>query len=182
MIIKATTTNPAIRFCTMAVTPGEFMNKATGSNCGDQRRGSAPFRADQGAGAEMISERSRSQREHNRRPGGSANLLPRCANSMRDQKARLRLISCSASNKTECLCDLEIGLVLAELAEQNVLHDAHSRTGGSAKNAQLSVDLLDTPICEHPKGYCERRKTCTRHSNVHSALLGIRQTGFVGGF
>jgi hypothetical protein len=38
----------------------------------------------------MISERSRSQREHNRRPDGSANLLPRCANSTRDQKLRLR--------------------------------------------------------------------------------------------
>jgi hypothetical protein len=38
----------------------------------------------------MISERSRSQREHNCRPDGSANLLPRCANSMRDQKLRLR--------------------------------------------------------------------------------------------
>jgi hypothetical protein len=34
MIIKATTTNPATRFCTMAVTPGELMNKATGSNRG----------------------------------------------------------------------------------------------------------------------------------------------------
>jgi hypothetical protein len=30
MIIKATTTNPATRFCTMAATPGERMNKATG--------------------------------------------------------------------------------------------------------------------------------------------------------
>jgi len=74
MIIKATTTNPATRFCTMAATPGELMNKATGANSGDQRRGSAPSRADHGAGAEMISERSRSQREHNRRPDGSANL------------------------------------------------------------------------------------------------------------
>jgi hypothetical protein len=66
------------------------MNKATGANRGDQRRGSARSRADHGAGAEMISERSRSQREHNCRPDGSANLLPRCANSMRDQKLRLR--------------------------------------------------------------------------------------------
>jgi len=31
MIIKATTTNPATRFCTMAATPGELMNKATGA-------------------------------------------------------------------------------------------------------------------------------------------------------
>src|SRR5215211_2545621 len=61
MIIKATTTNPATRFCTMAVTPGELMNKATGSNRGDQRRGSASSRADHGAGAEMIGERSRRQ-------------------------------------------------------------------------------------------------------------------------
>jgi len=38
----------------------------------------------------MISERSRSQREHNCGPDGSANLLPRCANSTRDQKLRLR--------------------------------------------------------------------------------------------
>jgi hypothetical protein len=74
MIIKATTTNPATRFCTMAPTPGELMNKRTGENRGDQRRGSAPSRADHGAGAEMISERSRSQRKHNRRPDGSANL------------------------------------------------------------------------------------------------------------
>jgi len=59
------------------------MNKATGANRGDQRRDSAPSRADDGAGAEMISERSRSQREHNCRPDGSANLLPRCANSTR---------------------------------------------------------------------------------------------------
>jgi len=66
------------------------MNKATGANRGDQRRGSAPSRADHGAGAEMISERSRSQREHNCRPDGRANLLPRCANSTRDQKLRLR--------------------------------------------------------------------------------------------
>jgi len=29
------------------------MNKATGANRGDQRRGSAPSRADHGAGAEM---------------------------------------------------------------------------------------------------------------------------------
>ena len=90
MIIKATTTSPATRFCTMAATPGERINKATGANRGDQRRGSAPSRPDHGAGAEMISERSRSQREHNCRPDGSANLLPRCANSMRDQKLRLR--------------------------------------------------------------------------------------------
>jgi hypothetical protein len=74
MIIKATTTNPATRFCTMAATPGERMSKATGANRGDQRRGSDPSRADDAAGAEMISERSRSQREHNRRPDGSANL------------------------------------------------------------------------------------------------------------
>jgi len=74
MIIKATTTNPVTRFCTMAATPGERMNKATGANRGDQRRGRAPSRADHGAGAEMIGERSRSQREHNRRPDGSANL------------------------------------------------------------------------------------------------------------
>jgi len=95
MIIKATTTNPATRFCTMAATPGERMNKATGANRGDQRRGSAPSRADHGAGAEMISERSRSQREHNCRPDGSANLLPRCANSMREP--RLRKCACLAA-------------------------------------------------------------------------------------
>jgi hypothetical protein len=40
--------------------------------------------------------------------------------------------------------DLEIGLksfevVLAELAEQKVLHGALPRKGGSAKNSQLSV-------------------------------------------
>ena len=29
--MKATTTNPATRFCTMAATPGERMNKATGA-------------------------------------------------------------------------------------------------------------------------------------------------------
>src|SRR5436190_15094542 len=96
MIIKATTTNPATRFCTMAATPGELMNKATGANRGDQRRGSAPSRADHGTGAEMISERSRSQREHNCRRDGSANLLPRCANSMR-QKPRLRKFACLAA-------------------------------------------------------------------------------------
>src|SRR6266478_2837447 len=62
MIIKATTTNPATRFCTMAATPGELMNKATGANSGDQRRGSAPSRADLGAGAEMIS-RGRAAKE-----------------------------------------------------------------------------------------------------------------------
>ena len=62
MIIKATTTNPATRFCTMAATPGELMNKATGANSGDQRRGSAPSRADHGAGAEMIS-RGRAAKE-----------------------------------------------------------------------------------------------------------------------
>jgi hypothetical protein len=95
MIIKATTTNPVTRFCTMAATPGELMNKATGGNRGDHRRGSAPSRADHGA--EMISERSRSQREHNCRPDGSANLLPRCANSMRDQKPRLRKFACLAA-------------------------------------------------------------------------------------
>jgi hypothetical protein len=50
------------------------MNKATGENRGDQRRGTAPSRANHGAGAEMIDERSRSQRKHNRRPDGSANL------------------------------------------------------------------------------------------------------------
>jgi hypothetical protein len=81
----------------MAATPGERMNKATGANRGDQCRGSAPSRADDGAGAEMISERSRSLREHNRRPDGSANLLPRCANSMRDQKRRLRKFACLAA-------------------------------------------------------------------------------------
>jgi len=43
MIIKATTTNPATRFCTMAATPGERMRKATGANRGDLRRGSAPL-------------------------------------------------------------------------------------------------------------------------------------------
>src|SRR5437899_11483739 len=100
MIIKATTTNPATRFCTMAATPGERMNKATGANRGDQRRGSAPSPADHGAGAEMISERSRSQREHNCRPDGSANLLPRCANSARDQKLRLRKFACLAAIAT----------------------------------------------------------------------------------
>jgi hypothetical protein len=42
----------------------------------------------------MISESSRRQREHNRRPDGSAKLLPRCANSMRDQKPRLRKFAC----------------------------------------------------------------------------------------
>ena len=73
------------------------MNKATGANRGDQRRGSAPSRSDHGAVAEMISERSRSQREHNCRPDGSANLLPRCANSMRDQKPRLRKFACLAA-------------------------------------------------------------------------------------
>ncbi len=92
MMIKATTTNPTTRFCTMAATPGELMNKATGANRGDQRRAALPLEADHGAGAEMISERSRSQREHNCRPDGSANLLPRCANSMRDQKPRLRKV------------------------------------------------------------------------------------------
>ena len=97
MIIKATTTNPVTRFCTIAATPGERMNKATGANRGDQRRRRAPSRADHGAGAEMISERSRSQREHNCRPDGSANLLPRCANSMRDQKPRLRKFACLAA-------------------------------------------------------------------------------------
>jgi hypothetical protein len=56
MIIKATTTNPVTRFCTMAATPGERMNKATGANRGDQRRGRAPSRANHGAGAEMIGE------------------------------------------------------------------------------------------------------------------------------
>jgi hypothetical protein len=45
----------------------------------------------------MIGERSRIQREHNRRPDGSANLLPRCANSMRDQKPRLRKFACLAA-------------------------------------------------------------------------------------
>jgi hypothetical protein len=40
----------------MAATPGERMNKATGANRGDQRRGRAPSRADHGAGAEMIGE------------------------------------------------------------------------------------------------------------------------------
>jgi hypothetical protein len=44
----------------------------------------------------MISERSRRQREHNR-PDGSANLLPRGANSMRDQKPRLRKSACLAA-------------------------------------------------------------------------------------
>jgi hypothetical protein len=76
------------------------MNKATGANRGDQRRGSARSRADHGAGAEMISERSRSQREHNCRPDGSANLLPRCANSARDQKLRLRKFACLAAIAT----------------------------------------------------------------------------------
>ena len=81
----------------MAATPGELMNKATGANRGDQCRGSAPSRPDHGAGAEMISERSRSQREHNCRPDGSVNLLPRCANSMRDQKPRHRKFACLAA-------------------------------------------------------------------------------------
>jgi hypothetical protein len=40
MIIKATTTNPRTRFGTMAATPGERMNKATGANRGDQTPGS----------------------------------------------------------------------------------------------------------------------------------------------
>ena len=62
MIIKATTTNPVTRFCTMAATPGELMNKATGANSRDQRRGRAPSRADHGAGAEMIS-RGRAAKE-----------------------------------------------------------------------------------------------------------------------
>ena len=62
MIIKATTTNPTTRFCTMAATPGELMNKATGANSRDQRRGRAPSRADHGAGAEMIS-RGRAAKE-----------------------------------------------------------------------------------------------------------------------
>src|SRR5205823_10132537 len=100
MIIKATTTNPVTRFCTMAAAPGELMNKATGANRGDQRRGSAASRADHGAGAAMIRERSRSQREHNCRPDGSANLLPRCANSMRGQKPRLRKLARLAATDT----------------------------------------------------------------------------------
>jgi hypothetical protein len=51
------------------------MDKATGANRGDQRRGGAPSRADHGVGAGMVSESSRSQREHNRRPDGSAKLV-----------------------------------------------------------------------------------------------------------
>jgi hypothetical protein len=47
------------------------------------------------------------------------------------------------------MCDLEIWLksfevILAELAEQKVLHFALSRKGGSAKNSQLSVALPDS--------------------------------------
>jgi hypothetical protein len=55
MMIKATTTNPATRFCAMAAAPGELMNKATGANRGDQRRDRAPSRADHGARAERFS-------------------------------------------------------------------------------------------------------------------------------
>jgi hypothetical protein len=99
----------------MAATPGERMNKATGANRGDQRRGSAPSRADDGAGAEMISERSRSQREHNRRPDGSANLCRAAQNSMRDQKPRLR--------KFACLAAIAAMLVLSGRAAETDLDD-----------------------------------------------------------
>jgi hypothetical protein len=50
MIIKATTTNPVTRFCTMAATPGELMNKATGANRGDQRRAALPLEPTMGLG------------------------------------------------------------------------------------------------------------------------------------
>jgi CRP-like cAMP-binding protein len=39
-----------------------------------------------------------------------------------------------------------VTVVLAQLAEQKVLHGALSRKGGSAKNSQLSVALVVTPI------------------------------------
>jgi hypothetical protein len=63
----------------------------------------------------MISERSRSQREHNCRPDGSANLLPRYANQAPDQKLRLR--------KFACLAAIAAMLVLSGRAAERGLED-----------------------------------------------------------
>jgi hypothetical protein len=95
MMIKATMTNPTTRFCTIAVTPGKLTDKATGSNRRDQRRRSAPSRADHMAGLNMISERSRSPREHNHRPDGRANLSPprKFARGLHSATGGLRFIS-----------------------------------------------------------------------------------------
>src|SRR6266850_7986049 len=95
MIIKATTTNPVTRFCTMAATPGELMNKATGANRGDQRRGSAPSRADHGAGAEMIS--GRAAKESTIVDLMAVQTCCRAAQIRRDRKPRLRKFACLAA-------------------------------------------------------------------------------------
>jgi len=50
MIIKATTTNPVTRFCTMAATPGERMNKATGANRGINAGAPLPLEPTMGLG------------------------------------------------------------------------------------------------------------------------------------
>jgi hypothetical protein len=72
------------------------MNKATGENRGDQRRGTAPSRADHGTEAEMISG-SRAAKESTTFDLMAVQLVPRCANSMRDQKPRLRKFACLAA-------------------------------------------------------------------------------------
>jgi hypothetical protein len=73
----------------MAATPGELMNKATGANRGDQRRGSAPSQADHGAGAEMIS-RGRTAKQSTTVDLMAVQTCAALRNSMCDQKPRLR--------------------------------------------------------------------------------------------
>jgi hypothetical protein len=50
MIIKATTTNPATRFCTMAATPGELMNKRPARIVGINAGAALPLEPTMGLG------------------------------------------------------------------------------------------------------------------------------------
>src|SRR5829696_10481308 len=99
MMIKATTTNPTTRFAPRLSLDVPHGQRDRLESWGPMPAPPRPLEADHGAGAEMISEKSRVQREHNGRLDGSANLLARDARSNPRISSHLRPIFTSCSRE-----------------------------------------------------------------------------------